>query len=140
MYQENNELYEFGTFRLDIAEHSLTCVDGSSVGPLPGKAFQTLCILVRDSGHLISKRDLIDQIWPDSFVEENNLDKCIHTIRQVLGDTAADPRYVETVRKHGYRFVADVKKVQSNGRVHAEANGHPLAAAEPLSAIDKRGR
>ncbi len=109
MSKESKELYEFGPFRLDVDEHTLTRSDEEKIAQLPEKAFQTLVILVRNSGHLLGKSELIDQIWPDSFVEENNLDKCIHAIRQVLGEKAGGQKYIETVRKHGYRFVGAVR-------------------------------
>ncbi len=108
MSEDSKELYEFGPFRLDVDEHTLVRSDGIKNGHLPEKAFKTLSILVRHSGHLLSKEELLDQIWPDSFVEENNLDKCIHTIRHALGEKPGELQYIETVRKHGYRFVAPV--------------------------------
>ena len=113
MSQENKELYEFGPFRLDVGEHSLKRSDSSKNGQLPEKAFQALVILVRNSGRLLTKQDLIDQIWPDSFVEENNLDKCVHAIRHVLGEKPGEQKFIETVRKHGYRFVAPVNKIET---------------------------
>jgi DNA-binding winged helix-turn-helix (wHTH) protein/tetratricopeptide (TPR) repeat protein len=108
MYREIKELYEFGPFRLDVEEHTLTRTDGPINDLLPEKAFQTLCFLVQKRGHLLTKQELLSEIWPDSFVEENNLDKCIHAIRQTLGEKPGDNKYIETVRKHGYRFVAEV--------------------------------
>lgn len=110
---ERNGLYEFEGFRLDVAEHTLTRSDGSKNRQLPEKAFQTLCILVGRSGHLVTKRELLDEIWPDSFVEENNLDKCIHAIRLALGEKPGEQKYIETVRKHGYRFVAEVRRIEA---------------------------
>ena len=109
MYSETKELYDFGPFRLDVEEHTLTRNDGSKSGLLPEKAFQTLCILVQRRGRLLTKQELLADIWPDSFVEENNLDKCIHAIRQVLGEKPGEQKYIQTVRKHGYRFVAAVE-------------------------------
>src|SRR5436190_5444148 len=108
MYRETKELFEFGPFRLDIEEHTLTRTDGPIDDFLPEKAFQTLCVLVQKRGRLLTKQELLAEIWPDSFVEENNLDKCIHAIRQVLGERPGEKKYIETVRKHGYRFVAEV--------------------------------
>ena len=113
MSQENKELYEFGPFRLDVGEHSLKRSDGSKNGQLPEKAFQALVILVRNSGRLLTKQELIDQVWPDSFVEENNLDKCVHAIRHVLGEKPGEQKFIETVRKHGYRFVATVNTLET---------------------------
>jgi DNA-binding winged helix-turn-helix (wHTH) protein/TolB-like protein/Tfp pilus assembly protein PilF len=135
MSEENNELYEFGFFRLDVTEHTLTRLDGSKNGQLPEKAFQTLCLLVQKSGRLLTKKDLIDQIWPSAFVEENNLDKCIHAIRHVLGEKPNEQKYIQTVRKHGYRFVAEVRKCPANG--NGTAAGQPprqdSAEAEPIT-------
>jgi len=113
MLLKNKELYEFGEFRLDVEEHTLTRSDGLKNGQLPEKAFQTLIILVRNGGRLLTKQELIDQIWPDSFVEENNLDKCVHAIRHVLGEKPGEQKFIETVRKHGYRFVAAVNTLET---------------------------
>ena len=111
MSLEEEELYEFGPFRLNVREHVLERSHGVQNGSLPEKAFQTLCILVRSQGRLLNKQELLDQIWPDSFVEENNLDKCIHSIRHVLNEKPGEQKYIETVRKHGYRFVGEVREV-----------------------------
>jgi DNA-binding winged helix-turn-helix (wHTH) protein len=111
MSQKETEIYEFGPFRLDVTERSFTRKDGIQNGHLPEKAFQTLALLIRNRGHLLTKQDLLTQIWPDAFVEENNLDKCIHTIRHALGEKPGGPKFIETVRKHGYRFVAPVCRI-----------------------------
>jgi DNA-binding winged helix-turn-helix (wHTH) protein len=73
MSRKNKELYEFGEFRLDVTEHFLARVSGERV-QISEKAFETLCVLVRNGGHLLNKNELLNQIWSDSFVEENNLD------------------------------------------------------------------
>ncbi len=116
---KNGYLYEFGVFRLDIAEHVLTRIDGPINGELPEKAFQALCYLVQKNGHLLTKKELIDHVWPDAFVEENNLDKCIHAIRRVLGEKSSEQKYIQTVRKHGYRFVAPVRCITPENFVTA---------------------
>ena len=135
MSEENNELYEFGPFRLDVGEHTLTGLDGSKSAQLPEKAFQTLCIFVQNSGRLLTKKDMIAQIWPDSFVEENNLDKCIHAIRHALGEKPNEQRYIQTVRKHGYRFVAEVRKLPAddNGIDAATALRSDSVGASPVT-------
>jgi DNA-binding winged helix-turn-helix (wHTH) protein/TolB-like protein/Tfp pilus assembly protein PilF len=130
MLQEEKELYEFGDFRLDVSERTLVHSDGQNNGPLPEKAFETLCILVRNGGHLLSKEEMISKVWPDSFVEENNLDKCIHVIRHALGEKPGEQKYVATVRKHGYRFVAQVTKV--SGAVRSQPREHPADQERPL--------
>lgn len=113
MSEGNNELYEFGLFRLDIGEHTLTRLDGSITGQLPEKAFQTLRIFVQKSGRLLTKKDLIAQIWPDSFVEDNNLDKCIHAIRHVLGEKPNEQRYIQTVRQTSPRRMSKSQIIES---------------------------
>lgn len=127
MSKERDEVYEFGDFRLDVGERKLQRLDGSSPGSLPEKAFQTLVHLVRHSGTLVEKGELLTTVWPDAVVEENNLGKAVHAIRQFLGEGNGTLKYVETVPKHGYRFVAHVKKLG-----HATAgNGHVTQAHDP---------
>ncbi len=119
MSQEAKEIFEFGAFRLDVKEHRLERSDGQRISPIPEKAFQTLVHLVRNGGSLVSKKELLAVTWPDTIVEENNLDKAIHTIRHVLGEKHGEQKFVETIRKHGFRFVAEVRTVarekSSNG-------------------------
>ncbi len=112
---DKRELYEFGDFRLDVPERDFQRIDDGTPIALPEKAFQTLVVLVRNSGHLVSKRELLDEVWPDSFVEENNLDKTIHLIRHALGESP-ETKYIETVRKHGYRLVAKVRRIYAGQR------------------------
>src|SRR5260370_33749177 len=101
--------YQFGPFHLDAAEHGLLR-DGGRV-PLQLKAFETLCILVERGGRLLTKEDLLRQVWPDTLVEENNLNKQISLLRKALGDCAEGGPYIETVPRVGYRFVAQVAQV-----------------------------
>jgi len=110
MSQQDNHLYVFGEFRLDIAERLLLRSDGVRV-PLTEKAFDTLATLVRRKGHLVSKEELMAEVWPDAFVEENNLNKSISLIRQALGEKVSAPEYIETVRGRGYRFLAQVSEM-----------------------------
>jgi DNA-binding winged helix-turn-helix (wHTH) protein/Tfp pilus assembly protein PilF len=114
MSLKRKEIFEFGDFRLDVDEHTIERIDGTKNGVLPEKAFQTLVLLVRRRGHLVSKEELINFVWPDTIVEDNNLEKCIHHLRQFLGETSNGDKfkYIETVRKHGYRFVGRVRAVE----------------------------
>ena len=105
-------MYEFGPFRMDPQEQVLSR-DGKAI-PLSPKLFDTLLALVRNSGHLLDKDEMLRQVWPDSFVEEGNLTKNIFLLRKILED-GQDVSYIETVPKRGYRFVAEVKTVQGNG-------------------------
>ena len=86
MSEKDREIFEFEGFRLNVAEHFLVrSVDGERV-QLSEKAFQTLRVLVQNAGHLVQKDELLNQVWADSFVEENNLNKCIHAVRRALGE------------------------------------------------------
>lgn len=104
------EIFEFAKFRLDVRELVLERVDSGERVALPDKAFDTLCILVRNHGRLVKKDHLLSSVWADAFVEENNLNKSIHAIRKALGENG-DQKFIETVKKHGFRFVAEVKAV-----------------------------
>ena len=100
--------YEFGPFRLEVAERRLWR-HGRHV-PLQDKLFETLLILVRNPGRLLEKEAIMRTVWPHAHVEETNLPHSISMLRKILGETR-DARYVETVPKHGYRFVAEVREV-----------------------------
>jgi TolB-like protein/DNA-binding winged helix-turn-helix (wHTH) protein/Flp pilus assembly protein TadD len=108
MFRQENSFYEFGPFRLDLREKALRR-DGVSVALTP-KAFDTLLILIEKSGRLVEKEELMKQLWPDSFVEENSLSQNIYLLRKALGETSHGPRYIETVPKRGYRFIAGVQE------------------------------
>jgi DNA-binding winged helix-turn-helix (wHTH) protein/Tfp pilus assembly protein PilF len=111
MSKPKSNLYEFDQFRLDLVEKALW-KDGAAV-PLTPKAFDTLVILVERSGRLVEKDELMKQLWPDTFVEENSLSQNIYLVRKALGEESQGTRYIETVPRRGYRFVAPVKEVSS---------------------------
>lgn len=111
MSKQLNHSYEFGDFRLDATEH-LLWHDEKPV-PLTPKVFETLLLLVRRGGHLVEKDDLMKQIWADAVVEEANVARNIWTLRKALGDDEREHRYIETVPKLGYRFVAPVRELPS---------------------------
>jgi len=100
--------YEFGQYRLDPAERVLTR-DGEAVSLTP-KATETLLVLLRNAGQLVSKETLMREVWPDTFVEESNLTQNIFILRRVLGDDGNGVKYIETVSRRGYRFVAAVRR------------------------------
>jgi DNA-binding winged helix-turn-helix (wHTH) protein/TolB-like protein/Flp pilus assembly protein TadD len=106
MSLQTKHIYEFGPFRLDTAEHLL--LRGGEAVPLTPKAFDLLLALVERHGHLLEKDELLKRVWPDTFVEESNLSSNISQLRKALGDGESGQRYIETVPKHGYRFVAAV--------------------------------
>ena len=76
--------------------------------PLTPKVFDTLLVLLENSSHVLTKKELMEQVWPDSFVEENNLAQNISILRKALGEGKEGELYIQTVPKRGYRFVADV--------------------------------
>ncbi len=100
------EQYEFGPFRMDSAERLLR--NGDRRIPLPPKVAETLLVLLRNAGRMVDKADLIKTVWPDTFVEEGALARNISLLRKALGDTGEEARYVETIPRRGYRFVAPV--------------------------------
>jgi len=125
MPMEPGGTYEFGPFRLEVGERRLFH-DGRAV-PLRTKVFDTLCVLVEHAGRLLTKPELMQSIWPDTAVEENNLNHNISTLRRALGDQATGQRYIETVPRVGYRFVATVKSAPETPRAVRPA---PAAAPE----------
>jgi len=114
--QSRPEIYEFGPFRLEPAERKLLL--GSEVVALTPKAFDTLNLLVRNSGHLVEKEDLIRILWPDTFVEEGSLSNNIFLLRKALGEDVA---YIETVPRRGYRFVGAVRQMPHAAPLRLEA-------------------
>jgi Tol biopolymer transport system component/DNA-binding winged helix-turn-helix (wHTH) protein len=99
--------YEFEPFRVDVAER-LLLRDGEMV-PLTPKAFDTLLILVENSGHVVEKEELMKRLWPDTFVEEANLAHHISLLRKTFEVGANGSKYIQTVPRRGYRFVANAK-------------------------------
>src|ERR1700686_477543 len=113
--RDTPQLYEFGPFRLEPAERKL--LRGNEVVVLTPKAFDTLVVLVRNSGHLLEKEELIRMLLPDTFVDEGNLSNNIFLLRKALGE---DPPYIETVPKRGYRFVGAVRQLPLDTPSHLE--------------------
>lgn len=128
MTNGEREAYEFGEFRLDVGEHRLMRLAGPTSGSIPEKAFQTLVHLVRNAGTLVTKDQLLQVVWRDVVVEENNLVKAIYAIRRFLDDVSESPRYIETIPKYGYRFIAKVHKVDTERRSGSENNPGPRKA------------
>ncbi len=109
MNESLNKIYSFGKFRLDAAERLL--FDGTDTHSLTPKAFDTLLLLVENGGRVLSKEKIMEIVWEDSFVEENNLAQNISYLRKVLGEGLAGAKFIETVSKKGYRFIAAVETV-----------------------------
>jgi DNA-binding winged helix-turn-helix (wHTH) protein/pimeloyl-ACP methyl ester carboxylesterase len=106
MTSRTRKRYRFGPFELDAHDRLLTTQ--GDVVPLTPKALDTLLILVELGGHVVTKDELIERVWPDSFVEQNNLAQNISALRKALGEGTDGVRYIDTVPKRGYRFIAPV--------------------------------
>ena len=106
MTVQSPESYQFGEFRIDLVRR-LLLRNGEPISLTP-KVFETLLHLVRNRGKVVAKDDLMAAVWPDTVVEENNLNQNISTLRRTLGETRGENRYIATVPGTGYRFVADV--------------------------------
>src|SRR5271169_2963694 len=109
-------VFRFESFQLDVAERRLS--RSSEAIPLRSKVFDTLCILVENHGRLIRKDELMQRLWPDSVVEENNLDHNISKLRRALQDGANGHKFIETVPRQGYRFVAEVEQLSAGAALH----------------------
>jgi DNA-binding winged helix-turn-helix (wHTH) protein/TolB-like protein/Flp pilus assembly protein TadD len=116
--------YEFGAFRLDAAQRLL--LREGTVVPLTLKAFDLLITLVESDGQVLTKDELMHRVWPDSFVEEANLSHHIHKLREALGERENGDKYIKTLARRGYRFVAEVSEVCEEG-VHLQMHEHSVA-------------
>ncbi len=126
--------HRFGPWQL-IPSEQLLLRDGEPVTLTP-KAFETLCVLVERHGRLVTTQALLEAVWPDTHVEQNNLAQQISTLRRVFAEGDPDGRYVETVPRRGYRFVAPVS-VEAVEDAAAASDGpappRPIAAGSPAA-------
>ena len=102
------QILEFGEFRLDCAQRLLFRRSTGEVVPLTPRVFNTLLYLVEHPGELVKKSALLDSVWPGIVVEESSLAQAISTLRQALGETPGEHRYIVTETGRGYRFVAAI--------------------------------
>jgi len=107
-----SSLYAFGEFRVDV-QNRVLCRGEDPIALTP-KAFELLLLLIQHSGEVLSKDELMQTMWPDSFVEESNLTQTVFMLRKALGETSRQ-RYVLTVQGRGYRFAPEVKSIPANG-------------------------
>ncbi|MDO8681458.1 MAG: winged helix-turn-helix domain-containing protein [Acidobacteriota bacterium] len=126
------QTFSFGQFQIDLSSRRLRC-NGEAVA-VTVKAFDILAALVEDAGRVVDKDELMRRVWPDAIVEEANLSQQIFLLRRVLGEDAKDHRFIATVPRRGYRFVAQVTQLP-------DANGTRPAAADRSSppAVDVAG-
>jgi pimeloyl-ACP methyl ester carboxylesterase/DNA-binding winged helix-turn-helix (wHTH) protein len=107
-YSGPKRFYSFGTFRLDVRDRILW--NNNREVPLTPKVFDTLLVLIENGHRVVTKPELMQMIWPDSFVEENNLAQNISVLRKALGRKSGGQSYIQTIPKRGYRFIGDVRE------------------------------
>src|SRR5687767_381193 len=125
MPQNNAHGYEFGPYRFDLAQRVLTRA-GENVSLTP-KATDILTLLVTNAGQLVAKDEMLKHVWPDTFVEESNLTQNIFLLRRILGDDRPAPKYIETVVRRGYRFIANVR---TTGAINALTQRSTLPSSQ----------
>ena len=132
MIKTGRHLYVFGPFRVDVAER-LFLRDDKPVA-ITAKAFDTLVVLLENPGHLVTKAELLKSIWPDTVVEEQNVAVTVSMLRKALGDEGPEHRYIKTVARQGYRFVAEIKEAESEAPSEETHRGEVTIAQPPLQA------
>lgn len=130
---KSGRLFAFGPYRLDEAERLL--YRGGDLVPLTPKVFDTLLLLVERGGHVVGKDELMERLWPESFVEESSLSQNISLLRKALAGEGE--QYIQTVPKRGYRFVAEVYEVPAGG--HGTGAGE-VASDAALGSGERRHR
>jgi Tol biopolymer transport system component/DNA-binding winged helix-turn-helix (wHTH) protein len=107
--------YKFDDVEISLADFNVR--KAGETRKITPRSFEVLLYLVRNRGRVVEKQELFEQIWRENFVSDNALTRVVREIRQVIGDDAAAPRYIETVPKRGYRFIAEVENLEreSNG-------------------------
>ena len=132
MIDQANTLLSFGEFEIDTDRRLLLC--GDKVVPLQAKAFDLLLALVQSRGEILSKSELLDRVWENQFVEENNLSVHIAALRQALGEKKNENRYIITVPGVGYRFVAKKRRPMNDEVVVERRKFQKIVVSEELEA------
>jgi DNA-binding winged helix-turn-helix (wHTH) protein/TolB-like protein/Tfp pilus assembly protein PilF len=132
MLPEIKRIYRFSDFTLDASEHCL--LHGNREIYLPPRTFETLLYLVNRHGHLVTKNELLETLWADSFVTENALTRCIKEVREALADDFHQPHYIRTVHRVGYKFIADVEEITPKSDDDEKGStSTEVAAIKPLA-------
>src|SRR5690242_2307691 len=136
-----NPHYRFGDFIVNTDQKLLLRQDKEL--PLTPKLFETLLILVENSGRIVQKEQFMERLWPHTFVDEANLTSNIRQLRKSLGDNAREPHYIETVTKRGYRFIANVETVNNGvdraaARVDTHDGAQRAGAQTPATVPDRK--
>ena len=121
MPHSNISYYEFGPYRFEPEQRVLTR-DGEAVSLTP-KATEILMVLLKNPGQLVAKEELMREVWPNTFVEEANLTQNIFTLRRAMAEPGTGRKYIETVSRRGYRFVASVKVCAASHRLTVSESG-----------------
>jgi DNA-binding winged helix-turn-helix (wHTH) protein len=132
----HNLCYEFGPYQLNVNTRGLKR-SGETISLTP-KAAEILVLLVTRAGQLVEKDELLKEVWPNTFVEEANLSQNICYLRKALSDERAGPKYIETVTRRGYRFIASVRVVEAEENHLANAihvNNRPVVAVLPFTNV-----
>jgi DNA-binding winged helix-turn-helix (wHTH) protein/Tol biopolymer transport system component len=114
----SGHIHRFSDFTIDIEQKVL--LRGGKAIPMAPKVFETLLALVENHGRIVLKEELMKRLWPDTFVEESNLTFNIQQLRKSLGDNAREPRYIETIPRRGYRFIAEVEPLAIPAQINTE--------------------
>ncbi len=125
--EADDRVYQFGPFRADTRRCML--FRGAQSVPLSRMAFELLRVLIEHRGETVAKERLMERLWPDRIVEEANLTQTIFVLRKALGDHPETPRYIQTVARRGYRFVAPVQEPAGDGDLPAPSAGAAEAMA-----------
>ena len=136
--------YAFGPFRIDVAARHLLRHD--TVIPLTAKVFDTLLFLVKNHERPVTKDELMHAVWPDSFVSDDSLVQNISAVRRALGDDPSQPRYIATLARRGYRFIAPVQESTDRDApapvtseeptaAHGEAASTVVAGTRPIASV-----
>ena len=122
--------YQFGPFHLDVERYVL--LRGEELIPISPKVFETLLYLVQHGGQICRKEEIINAVWPDTFVEENNLAQNIFLLRKALGEEKTDHRYIVTIPGVGYRFVAPLAEPNATHTVPELMTGRSVGSIAVL--------
>src|SRR5438132_7930273 len=142
-------LYRFGQFALDARKRTVSRAD-SPVSLTP-KAFDVLLFLAQNPNRLVTKEELLQAVWADTFVEEGNLTQYIYHLRKALGDNPEDARLIVTIARKGYQFTADVtvaeaadtaKQAAAQGSIaeSSQANTQPALGSPTDEAVPKASK
>ncbi len=126
---QDTPIYRFGDFTLDVSNRELLL--GGERLDLNARYFDALVLLVREQGQLVEKDRFFEEVWDDVVVSDSALTQCIKDIRRQLGDDAANPRFIQTVPRYGYRFIAEVETGLRDTRAVAPAPLAPGAVSPP---------